>query len=89
MFGFCRYDTENKIVAVEIAKQVPVDDPEVKETKEAVGCYRYIGPDGNEYMVTYESGPQGFIPVGKHLPTPPPTPDYILRSLRSRGLLRK
>ncbi|KAK4872684.1 hypothetical protein RN001_014713 [Aquatica leii] len=51
----------------------------------AQGGYSYTGPDGVQYSITYTADENGFHPVGAHLPTPPPIPDAILRSLSHQG----
>ncbi|KAF5272768.1 hypothetical protein FQA39_LY07795 [Lamprigera yunnana] len=49
------------------------------------GGFSYTGPDGIQYSITYTADENGFHPVGAHLPTPPPIPEAILRSLSSQG----
>lgn len=49
------------------------------------GAYSYTGPDGVHYSITYTADENGFHPVGAHLPTPPPIPEAILRSLHTSG----
>lgn len=45
------------------------------------GEVNYVSPEGRVIELKYTADENGFHPVGKHLPTPPPIPDYILRSL--------
>ncbi|KAJ2945964.1 hypothetical protein O0L34_g4882 [Tuta absoluta] len=45
------------------------------------GGYSYRAPDGQQISLTYTADENGFHPVGSHLPTPPPIPDAILRSI--------
>nr|CAI5855067.1 unnamed protein product [Callosobruchus analis] len=57
---------------------------------QARGYFTYTGPDNVVYRVEYTSDENGFNPVGEHLPTPPPIPEAILRSLeylRANGQL--
>ena len=46
------------------------------------GSYSYIGDDGQTYTVTYTADENGFHAEGAHLPTPPPIPEEILKSLQ-------
>ncbi|KAG7302466.1 Pupal cuticle protein 20 [Plutella xylostella] len=48
----------------------------------AAGGYSYTAPDGQQISLTYTADEAGFHPAGAHLPTPPPIPDAILRSLQ-------
>lgn len=51
----------------------------------AQGGFSYTGPDGVRYSISYTADENGFHPTGAHLPTPPPIPDAILRSLGAAG----
>ncbi|XP_020816034.1 pupal cuticle protein Edg-78E [Drosophila serrata] len=48
---------------------------------ETIGIYSYTSPEGVPIETRYIADELGFHVVGRHLPQPPPTPDYILRSL--------
>ncbi|XP_031342235.1 larval cuticle protein LCP-30-like [Photinus pyralis] len=82
------FETENKIIAEESGKLA--NKGTEKEGMRAKGFYQYMGPDNVPYSVTYTADENGFLPVGSHLPTPPPIPVEILRALdylRSHGKL--
>ncbi|XP_073944782.1 pupal cuticle protein 20-like [Choristoneura fumiferana] len=48
----------------------------------AEGAFSYRAPDGQQISVSYTADENGFHPVGSHLPTPPPIPEAILKSLQ-------
>lgn len=47
----------------------------------AQGSARWVSPEGEQIQLTYTADENGYVPQGSHLPTPPPTPDYILKAL--------
>lgn len=53
--------------------------PEGGQAKE--GSFAYTGPDGVVYSTRYVADENGYRPEGAHLPTPPPIPAAIQRSL--------
>ncbi|CAH1278935.1 unnamed protein product [Diabrotica balteata] len=69
------YETENGIAAREVGR------PKAQDTQEVQGEFKYTAPDGSPIQVVYTSDENGFVPQGAHLPTPPPVPEAILRSL--------
>ncbi|XP_050551082.1 uncharacterized protein LOC118266383 [Spodoptera frugiperda] len=73
------YETENGIRAEE-AGQTSEHGGTV-----AHGAYSYKGDDGQTYTVTYTADEHGFHPQGEHLPTPPPVPEEILKSLEQNA----
>ncbi|KAJ8978087.1 hypothetical protein NQ317_004621 [Molorchus minor] len=84
------YETENGIYAEEDGKLGNKGTKE--EAIRAKGYFTYTGPDNIIYTVNYTADENGFLPDAAHLPTPPPTPEYIERSLayqRSIGELKK
>ncbi|CAK1584189.1 unnamed protein product [Parnassius mnemosyne] len=49
------------------------------------GSFAYKGDDGQDYSITYTADENGFQPRGAHLPTPPPIPEAILKSLEQNA----
>ncbi|KAJ4449565.1 hypothetical protein ANN_00967 [Periplaneta americana] len=45
------------------------------------GSFSYTAPDGTPINLKYVADETGFHPEGSHLPTPPPIPEAIQRSL--------
>lgn len=74
------YETENGIAASETGALKPAG-PNGEPAIEAQGGYQYTAPDGQVIRVEYAAGADGFVAKGDHLPTPPPIPEAILRSL--------
>lgn len=62
-------------------KGQPYKQDDKGNVTKAEGIYYYVGPDQVKYTVTYTADDDGFKPSGEHLPTPPPIPPAILRSL--------
>lgn len=75
-----RYETSNKISQNEAGqlKNAGSDN----EAEEVHGSYTYTSPEGQQITVQYIANEFGFQPVGDHLPTPPPIPEAILKSLK-------
>lgn len=48
----------------------------------ARGSYSYISPEGIPVQVSYVADENGFHPQSDLLPTPPPIPEEILRSIQ-------
>ncbi|XP_005189570.2 pupal cuticle protein Edg-78E-like [Musca domestica] len=46
-----------------------------------VGEVNFVSPDGRVFELTYTADENGYHPLATFLPTPPPIPDYIKRSL--------
>lgn len=72
------YETENGIRAEE-SGQAQGNGHSVQ------GAYSYTGDDGQVYTVTYTADETGFHAQGAHLPTPPPVPEAIVRSLEKNA----
>ena len=45
------------------------------------GSYSYTAPDGTLITVTWIADENGFQATGDHLPTPPPTPEHVVKLL--------
>ncbi|XP_063236603.1 endocuticle structural glycoprotein SgAbd-2-like [Bacillus rossius redtenbacheri] len=73
------FDTENGITAQEVGTLANVGAKEPVII--ADGYYRYTSPEGIPIEVKYVANENGFVAQGAHLPTPPPIPEAILRSL--------
>ncbi|XP_072943006.1 pupal cuticle protein 27-like [Epargyreus clarus] len=71
------FETENGIKAQEIGQ--------IHDGTQAQGGFSYTGDDGHTYTVTYTADEHGFRPQGAHLPTPPPIPEAILKSLEQNA----
>ncbi|KAL5293021.1 hypothetical protein ACFFRR_011654 [Megaselia abdita] len=52
----------------------------------ATGQSAYYSPDGELIQLTYYADSNGFQAEGPHLPTPPPIPEQIIRSLEYNKL---
>jgi hypothetical protein len=77
--SFCSYETENGIAAQEegsIKNRGQQDEAAVVQ-----GAFSYTSPEGYPIKVTYIADENGFKADGAHLPTAPPIPEAILRSL--------
>ncbi|CAK1553599.1 unnamed protein product [Leptosia nina] len=74
------YETANGITAEEAGSIKNQGIPE-QETLTAQGQYQYTAPDGQIIQLQYVADENGFQPRGAHLPTPPPIPEEIQRSL--------
>jgi hypothetical protein len=75
----CRYETENKILGEEQGRLANVGSD--SEAMQANGYFEYTGPDNVVYRVDYTANENGFVPSAAHIPTPPPIPEAIIRSL--------
>ncbi|XP_043272929.1 endocuticle structural glycoprotein SgAbd-8-like [Venturia canescens] len=73
------YETGNGIQAEEQGhlKNVGTEN----EAMSAQGRFSYTSEDGTPIELTYIADENGFQPQGRHLPTPPPIPEEILRAL--------
>ncbi|XP_049876699.1 endocuticle structural glycoprotein SgAbd-3-like [Pectinophora gossypiella] len=75
------YETSDGTKAEQEGRVLPGAKPE-EGSLQVSGSYSYVGDDGQTYTVTYTADENGFQPQGAHLPTPPPIPEAILKSLQ-------
>ncbi|XP_039759631.1 endocuticle structural glycoprotein SgAbd-2-like [Pararge aegeria] len=75
------YETSDGTKVEQDGRILPGLQPE-EGSLAVTGSYSYIGDDGQTYTVTYTADENGFHPSGDHLPTPPPIPEEILKSLQ-------
>ncbi|XP_067648308.1 pupal cuticle protein Edg-78E-like [Eurosta solidaginis] len=52
----------------------------------STGGFAYYSPEGELIQLSFLSDENGFQPQGNHLPTPPPIPEQILKSLEYNRL---
>ncbi|CAH2984374.1 unnamed protein product [Chilo suppressalis] len=71
------YETENGIKAEEQGQTI--------HGSQVSGAYSYTGDDGQIYTVTYTADENGFQAQGAHLPTPPPIPEAIAKSIEQNA----
>ncbi|PZC86532.1 hypothetical protein B5X24_HaOG209251 [Helicoverpa armigera] len=74
------YETGNGIAAHESGAPRAAGPEGLAVTAE--GGFSYRAPDGQQVSLTYTADENGFHPTGSHIPTPPPIPEAILRSLQ-------
>ncbi|CAG9770931.1 unnamed protein product [Ceutorhynchus assimilis] len=68
------YETANSISAEEHG-----------DARGAQGSYSYISPEGEHVSVSYTADENGYVAHGSHLPTPPPIPEAILKSIQENA----
>ncbi|KAI4459205.1 cuticle protein [Holotrichia oblita] len=78
------YETENKISQQEIGELKNAGTNQ--ESSVVHGSYSYVAPNGKILTVDYIADENGFRPSGAHLPTPPPIPEAILRSIQQNAI---
>ncbi|KAK9737536.1 Insect cuticle protein [Popillia japonica] len=73
------FESENGINAQEQGslKQIAQDQAGTA----AQGSFQYTSPEGVPVQIQYVADENGFQPVGSVIPTPPPIPEAIARSL--------
>lgn len=76
------YETGNGIKGEETGTLKKATNPDNNDVIIADGSVSYTDPDGNLISLTYTADDErGFVPVGDHLPTPPPIPPAIQKAL--------
>ncbi|XP_053602278.1 larval cuticle protein LCP-22-like [Plodia interpunctella] len=75
------YETDNGIAAQEqgVPKAFGGNPPVAPVV--AQGSFSWVSPEGQPISITYTADENGYQPQGDSLPTPPPVPEAILRSL--------
>ncbi|KAJ8732726.1 hypothetical protein PYW07_015325 [Mythimna separata] len=72
------YETGNGITADQKGELKKVGEVDALEVQ---GEFSYPGENGEPIRLTYTADENGFHPEGAHLPTAPPVPEAIQRSL--------
>lgn len=82
LFYFYSYETGNNIIAEESGyiKNLGVKDQEALVQQ---GSFSYTAPDGTIINTSYTADESGFRVEGSHIPTPPPVPEEIRKSLET------
>ncbi|KAL4704762.1 hypothetical protein ACJJTC_009779 [Scirpophaga incertulas] len=75
------YETSDGTKAEQQGRVLPGSAPE-EGSLQVSGSFSYIGDDGQTYSVSYTADENGYHAEGAHLPTPPPIPEAILKSLQ-------
>ncbi|XP_068620489.1 endocuticle structural glycoprotein SgAbd-3-like [Battus philenor] len=75
------YETSDGTKAEQNGRVIPGAAPE-EGSLQVSGSYTYVGEDGQTYTITYTADENGYHAVGDHLPTQPPIPEEILKSLQ-------
>lgn len=65
-FQICSYETSNGIAADEQGQLINAGTD--NEAIAVTGSFKYVGPDGVTYTVTYTADENGFQPHGDHIP---------------------
>lgn len=75
------WETGNNILAEETGVLKSFNDKDNAEAVVQQGSYSYTSPEGQVINVQYTADERGFRATGNHLPTPPPIPADIQKSL--------
>lgn len=80
---YLSYETGNGISAQEQGELKNAGSE--AEAQSVAGSFSYTSDDGQKITLTYTADENGFQPQGDHLPTPPPIPPEILKSLEQNA----
>ncbi|XP_028038874.1 pupal cuticle protein 36-like [Bombyx mandarina] len=85
-----RYDNQNDgetfAYAFETSNGISAEESGVATNGvQAQGSFSYTDDDGQQIRITYTADENGYQPQGDHLPTPPPIPEEILRSIEENA----
>lgn len=72
------YELSDGVTVVEQGQQKSVNKDQQGEAVK--GQYSWE-VDGQKFTVTYIADENGFQPIGDHLPTPPPVPESVIKTL--------
>lgn len=75
------FETGHGIIVDESGSQKQVGPKPEEVGAISSGSYSYTSPDGSLITVRWVADENGFQPSGDHLPTPPPTPDHVVKLL--------
>jgi len=78
------YQTDNGIAAEQSGYPRPIGGNEIAETVQ--GRFSWTSPEGQVVSIGYVADENGYRPVGDAIPTPPPVPLAILRSIEYNRL---
>jgi len=78
------YETGNGIKAQE--EGTVKNKGSQNEIPSVMGSYSYTNPEGELVEIMYTADENGFVPTGNALPTPPPIPEAIAKSLAAQGI---
>ncbi|KAI4461774.1 cuticle protein [Holotrichia oblita] len=77
-----QFETENGIASNEQGRLRPISGQRgSEEALRAEGEFKYTSPEGVPVYVNYVADEDGYQPQSDLIPTPPPIPEYIIRSL--------
>lgn len=74
----CSFETGHGIVVEESGRQKQIGSGSGTVSS---GSFSFTNPEGAVVTVTWIANENGFQATGDHLPTPPPTPDHVVKML--------